>query len=87
MLGYLGMQGPAALADESPSIAELQDMAFESYANREFATTIDLLNQIIAQDANSSQWYEMRATVHVDNKSFDRGLDDYNKAIALTGRP
>ncbi len=86
MVGYLGMQGPAALADETPSIAELQDLAFESYANREFATTIDLLNQIIPQDASNSQWYEMRATVQVDNKSFDQALKDYNKSIELTGR-
>lgn len=74
-----------AVADEA--LSELQDQAFEAYANRDFDTTVRLLNQIIAMEGQgqNGQWFEMRASVLVDGKSFDRALDDYNTAIKLTG--
>jgi hypothetical protein len=74
----------ATAAADGPSISELQERAFEAYANREFGTTVELLNQIIAQEGENSQWFEMRAATLVDAKSFDAALQDYNKALGLT---
>lgn len=79
---------PGAASSETLSksvgeISDLEDAAALSYANREFADTVQKLNELVDRQPDSPRWYEMRAQVLVDGKEFKAALQDFDTAISL----
>lgn len=73
----------APLSEALADIADLEDAASLSYANREFADTVQKLNELVDRQPESPRWYEMRAQVLVDGKEFNAALQDFDTAISL----
>ncbi len=61
-----------------------QEAAREAYAKRDFRTTLDLVDELVAAQPSVARWHEMRAAVRVDGKQFESALTDFNQAINAT---
>mmetsp|Transcript_12807 Transcript_12807/g.34933 ORF Transcript_12807/g.34933 Transcript_12807/m.34933 type:complete len:377 (+) Transcript_12807:51-1181(+) len=89
MAGLLLSQGQSASANVLPNLTgvnsmELEDAAFEAYANRDFQEAVNLLTQLVNKEQSSPRWLEMRAQVLCDGKNFDVAIQDFNAALGLT---
>ena len=62
----------------------MQEAAREAYARRDFAHTLELVDQLVAAEPEVARWHEMRASVLVDGKRFEPALQDYARALAAT---
>lgn len=62
----------------------MQEAAREAYARRDFASTLELVDQLVAAEPDAARWHEMRASVLVDGKRFEPALQEYARALAAT---
>ncbi|KAK9829331.1 hypothetical protein WJX72_005226 [[Myrmecia] bisecta] len=65
-------------------VDDFEATAYQAYADRDFEATVQLLNELIANNPSAPQmprWLEMRAQVLLDGKNFGAAVTDYNAAI------
>lgn len=82
-LGMLLTGSQAGSVFAAQSISELEEAAFEAYANRDFKATVQLLTNIMEQQPKETRWLEMRGQVLVDGKNFDAAITDFDAALKL----
>ncbi|EIE21845.1 TPR-like protein [Coccomyxa subellipsoidea C-169] len=73
-----------AAISAAPDLREIEEAAREAYAKRDFRTTLELVDELVAAQPSAARWHEMRAAVRVDGKQFESALTDFNQAINAT---